>query len=36
MRALDKNNDGRLTQQETYDIFNYFKDNFTSITGKQN
>lgn len=35
MKAMDKDKDGKLSQQETYQIFEYFKSNFTSITGKQ-
>lgn len=34
MKALDKDHDGRLSQDEVFRIFEYFKENFTQITGK--
>ena len=34
MKALDKDKDGKLSQEETYQIFNYFTNNFKEITGK--
>lgn len=35
MKALDKDSDGKLSQDETYQVFSYFTNNFKSITGKE-
>lgn len=34
MKALDKDQDGKLNQEEVKQIYKYFKENFTAITGK--